>query len=281
MTLIGYKDAGVVATEVIMTRQLHAGSFLIVEGEDDHRFWTSRVAQSHCELVIGNGKTNVEGALVRLDRASFRGALGVVDDDFDRLEGRVRPSVNLIGTDTHDLECMLIRSPALERVLAELGSPAKVRELEQREGRSIRDALLERGLAHGRLRWLAQRQGWEIPFAKLGPERFLDRDAWTIAGEHLYDAAVMTGAVPSIDHLRQGLESLPTADPWSVCQGHDLVSILRVGLTKVLGSLKSSKGVADIAAMLRSAFDECELRDGHLGAAIRAWEAGNMPYRVL
>lgn len=159
MTLIDYKDAGVVATEVIMTRQLHAGSFLILEGEDDHKFWSPRVAPGHCELVIGNGKPNVEGALVRLDKGRFRGALGVVDDDFDGLAGRLRPSPNLIGTDTHDLECMLIRSPALERVLAEFAAPAKIRELEARQGHSVRDALLERGLEFGRLRWVAQRLG--------------------------------------------------------------------------------------------------------------------------
>jgi hypothetical protein len=31
MTLSDFEDAGVVASEVIVTRQLHAGSFLIVE----------------------------------------------------------------------------------------------------------------------------------------------------------------------------------------------------------------------------------------------------------
>ncbi|AUB81929.1 DUF4435 domain-containing protein [Candidatus Thiodictyon syntrophicum] len=281
MTLIDYKDAGVVATEVIMTRQLHAGSFLIVEGEDDHKFWSPRVLPGHCELVIGNGKPNVEGALARLDRDHFRGALGVVDDDFDGLEGRPRPSPNLIGTDTHDLECMLIRSPALERVLAELAAPAKIRDLEARQGHSVRDALLERGLEFGRLRWVAQRRAWEIPFHKLGPERFLNRDTWLVSRDDFHDAAVRTGAVPSIDDLHAELEALPAADPWSICQGHDLVSILRIGLTRVLGSLKASKGVDDIAAMLRSAFDDQQLHGGHLGAAIRGWEQANKPYLVL
>ena len=37
------KGPGEIESEVIMTRQLHAGSFLIVEGEDDHRFWRPRV----------------------------------------------------------------------------------------------------------------------------------------------------------------------------------------------------------------------------------------------
>jgi hypothetical protein len=38
------KSPGEIESEIIMTRQLHRGSFLIVEGEDDHRFWYQRVA---------------------------------------------------------------------------------------------------------------------------------------------------------------------------------------------------------------------------------------------
>lgn len=281
MSLLGYKDAGVVATEVIMTRQLHAGSFLIVEGEDDHKFWSPRITPGHCELVIGNGKPNVEGALTRLDRGGFRGVLGIVDDDFDGLEARIRPSPNLIATDTHDLECLLIRSPALERVLAELGTPSKIRGLEQRLGCTVREALLERGLEFGRLRWLAHRNSWETPFGKLGPERFLDRDTWLVSRDDLHSAVARTGVCPDIAKLRAELERLPAADPWSICQGHDLVSILRIGLTHVLGSLKASKGIDDVAAMLRSAFDERQLRDGYLGKAVRGWELANDPYLVL
>jgi hypothetical protein len=115
------KSPAEIENEVRMQRQLHAGSFLVVEGDDDHRFWSSRVATCCCELVIGDGKPNVLGALERLDRTAIDGVLGIVDDDFDALEGRVLPSPNLVVTETHDLECLLLRSPALNRVLAELG----------------------------------------------------------------------------------------------------------------------------------------------------------------
>jgi hypothetical protein len=51
-----------------------------------------------CELVIGDGKPNVEGAVVQLDNRGFDGALGIVDDDFDRLQGQPSPSPNLLTT---------------------------------------------------------------------------------------------------------------------------------------------------------------------------------------
>ncbi len=281
MTLIGYKDAGVVASEVIMTRQLHSGSFLIVEGEDDYKFWSPRVASGACELVIGNGKPNVEGALIRLDRGGFQGALGIVDDDFDILEGRSRPSPNLISTDGHDLESMLLRSPALDRLLAEYGKVKKIRKFETIHGGTILEALVERGLEFGRLRWLALRGGWSYPFRDRGPDRFLDETTWEVRRDDLHAEIMRTSVFASIEELRAALAALPAADPWSICQGHDLISILRIGLKKVLGDLKSTKGVNDIAAMLRSAFDDQQLHGGYLGSAIRCWESGNQPYRVF
>jgi hypothetical protein len=281
MTLIGYKDAGVVASEVIMTRQLHSGSFLIVEGEDDHKFWSPRVTSGVCELVIGNGKPNVEGALIRLDRSSFQGALGIVDDDFDSLQGRSKPSPNLISTDGHDLECLLLRSPALERLLAEYGEAKKIQKFGKIYSGTIREALVERGLEFGRLRWLALRGGWPYSFGDRGPDRFLNEATWEVRRDDLHAEVVRTGVFASTKELRAALAALSVADHWSICQGHDLISILRIGLRKVLGDLKPNKGVNDIAAMLRGAFDDQQLHGGHLGAAIRCWESSNRPYRVF
>ena len=150
------RDADIIENEVIMHRQTHRGaSCLLLEGEDDHRFWDRRVSQG-CELVIGDGKQNVEGAVRRLDTRRFSGALGIVDADFDRLQGRALPSPNLLATDAHDLECVLLRSPALDGVLAEYGDRAKIRRFEATQGGTVRDALLARGLIFGRLRWLAR-----------------------------------------------------------------------------------------------------------------------------
>ena len=281
MTLNAYKDSGVIETEIIMMRQLHTGSFLIIEGEDDHKFWTSRIASGHCELIIGNGKPNVEGALERLDRRSFQGALGIVDDDFDSLQGRQRSSLNLIMTDAHDLECMLLRSTALERVLAEFGNRKKIQDFERIYDCTVRDALLERGLEFGRLRWLVLRKGWNIPFSHLKPQRFMNQASWNVCINRLHAETIALILSEDITDLNTELESLPSADPWSLCQGHDLVSILRIGLLKVLGNLKVSKGVNDIASMLRSAFDDQELQSSHLGTAIHCWEKANQPYRVI
>jgi len=272
------KDAAHIENEIIMHRRTHCGSFLFLEGEDDSRFWDRRVSQE-CELVIGDGKPNVEGAVVRLDNRNFSGTLGIVDADFDRLQGRALPSPNLLATDAHDLECVLLRSAALERVLTEYGNRDKIRRFQDTHDCTVRDALLERGLVFGRLRWLSKRRGWDLSFAGLGPERFTDRSTWEVDRDGLY-AEVSSRISPGID-IHAAILELPDADPWWIFRGHDLIGLLRIGLQQVLGDLKPSKGVADVAALLRAAFDKNDLYRGAFGQSIRRWESTNPPYQVL
>jgi hypothetical protein len=194
MSLAVYKSPGVIETEVLMMRQENSRkSFLVLEGVDDIRFWTSRVADEECELIDGNGKPNVEGALVRLDGRSFAGALGIVDDDCDALECRSLPSPNLIATDGHDLECVLLRSSALDRALAEFGSKTKIKKFVGISEHEVRDVLLDIGMEFGLLRWLSRRDGWPYPFETNGPARFVDEATWTLDTNRLYDAVVGAG----------------------------------------------------------------------------------------
>ena len=281
MDLREYKNPGDIEAEVLMMRQVHAGSFLLVEGVSDVRFWTPRVAEGLCEIVDGNGKPNVVGATLRLDTRHVRGVLGIVDDDWETLAGRPLPSPNLVATDCHDLECLLLRSRALERVLAEHGDRDKIRRFEDRAGASVRSALLDRGIEVGRLRWLAARDTWAYPFGNKGAQRFLEPSRWSLDIDRMHGDVVAAGAYASVEELRAALAALPEADPWLVCNGHDLVATLLVGLRKVLGRMKATVGVDQLSALLRAAFEDAELEYGHLGREIRRWEDGNRHYRIL
>jgi hypothetical protein len=279
------KSPGEIEAEVLMTRTVHKGSFLLVEGPDDLKFWRPRILDGKCELVDTQGKPNLLGAVGRLDTRGFTGMLGVIDDDGDSLDDDWRcPSRNLVVTDARDIECMLLRSPALERgVLAELGNPEKIDRFQQQSGVSVRERLLENGLAFGRLRWLSKRQGWGLDFGKLKPERepFLSRETWRVDETVLLREAASLQGAASADDLRALLDALPPADPWCVCQGHDLVEILRLGLLKVLGDLKPSHGKDQVASLLRAAFHDAHLAATRLCADVRGWEHANVPYRVL
>ena len=277
--LRGNKSPGTLVAEIKMLRMSHDGAFLLVEGKDDVRFWNPR-RHANCELVDGEGKPNVIGAIRRVDAARFAGALGIVDDDCDILTGARFETGNLLYTDAHDLECLLCRSSALDRVLAEHGDSEKIRRFEK-AGVDVRNALLERALVLGRLRLAAH---LARPAIDLGIKvrQLMNQNTWAVEAN---DEALIRRAVPDSPQdalaITNRLAQLPEADPWYVARGHDMVEILRIGLRRVLGNLPAHIGTADIARLLRAGMTPEDLRQTGLWADLSAWQAANRPYEVL
>ena len=279
MMLRGNKSPGTLVAEIKMLRMSHGGAFLIVEGKDDVRFWNSRRHVS-CELVDGEGKLNVIGAISRVDAVGFVGTLGIVDDDCDFLTGARLESGNLCYTDAHDLECLLCRSTALDKVLAEHGDPEKIRRFQEETG-DVRDALLDRALVFGHVRLAAR---LARPTIDLGfkVQQFVNPGTWTVEAdaEELIRTAV-PDSPQDVVAIADQLARLPKADPWFVARGHDMVEILRIGLQGVLGNIRAHIGANDIARILRAGLSPEDLRKTQLWADVRAWQAANSPYIVL
>ncbi len=276
----GNKDPGTIASEIKMMRMDHAGAFLVVEGVTDMRFWRPR-KWAECELVDGEGKKNVIGGVKRLNAESFGGVLGIVDDDCDSLMNGDIGTRNIVRTDVHDLECLLCRSSALEKVLAEYGDESKIRRFETNAGVDVRSALLERALVFGRLRFAALRNGLDIDHSRIRVPRFVDAATWTVDGEGLIRAVVKDGSPCDEDVVGRCIAQLPVVDPWRVVRGHDMVSILRIGLGRILGKVEAGVGDRHISGILRSGFSTADLHATTLWTYMQAWEAENHPFRVL
>lgn len=272
------KGPGEVEAEILMTRETFAGAFLILEGEDDSRFWKPRVSQSNCEIVIGGGKAAVVGGIKRLDARFFRGVVGLVDDDCDRLRGISHGSANIVHTDARDLEGVLLRSGALDKALSEFGDPGKISEFERADGKRVAQALLERALPLGTLRWYSYVTNVGIDFKSLHPARFINQATWSFDRIALIDAAIELGGLPPRATLESKLSELKAQDPWHACQGHDLVAILSIGLAQRLGN--KNPGYERIAGVLRAGLEDAELQNLNIHAELRSWESANSPFRV-
>ena len=111
-----------IANQVRMTRSAFAGAFLILEGETDVLVFQSFIDERECQTVFADGKQNALAAIGILDDDNLKGVLCVVDADFDHLENRVPLSDNVLLTDLHDLECMMLVSPAFDKLLREYAS---------------------------------------------------------------------------------------------------------------------------------------------------------------
>ena len=267
---------------LLRTQSQYRGSFLIVEGDTDARLWKNLVDSTKCRVENAYNKKNAVTVLNILEQGNFAGVLAVVDADFDILEETVPLSPNLLLTDTHDLETMLLKSPALEKVVTEHGSAEKIESFAQ----DIRQTLLQSAKIIGYLRWASLKFNYCLKFEGLKFKKFVDDRTLILDESKLIKIVKDNSEKAGLDEqeIRANMDSLKTdtQDMWHVCCGHDMISILSIALCKALGSFNSQKADPKVLeSYLRVAYESAHFRETKLYIAIQTWEQTNKPFEVL
>jgi Protein of unknown function (DUF4435) len=264
------------ANSIQLQRQTYSGNFLLFEGTLDMKFYRRFINENTCMLSSYEGKEKVIAVLAILEQRGFQGALAIVDADFDRLVPPKYQSLNLLLTDTHDLETMLIQSPALEKVLFEFGSKEKIEEF----GRDVRQTLLDAGTSIGYLLFVSRFKPLNLKFEGITFSDFINKKSLVI-DENAFLQEVKNKSQAfglKIQDLQQDLTQQKNAgfDPWQVCCGHDLIQILSIGLQKALGTKNSTDVKVDILERdLRLAYEKVDFLATQLYSDIQAWEIRN------
>ncbi|GAG70118.1 unnamed protein product, partial [marine sediment metagenome] len=237
-------------------------------------------------------KSNAINTLKELISRKAQGVLAIVDSDYWILEG-YQPLENLLFTDTHDVETLILLSPALERVLRELVPGDSMNTIDQ-IGNKVRELVVSVGIPLGIFRWVCFRDGFELNFQILPYERFVQGDPPTLNKSGMIETVKTSSKVISdpdailLEKINQLEKS--KADPWLVCQGHDLVHLLEIVipyvLQKVLGrevaKNTEKRCQADhLSRELRLAYRPEYFQNTELYASIRIWEENNSPHKVL
>lgn len=250
---------------------------VFVEGPDDVQLWSRWL--KHRPVGRG-GCREVRAALDELRRSKVPGCVGIVDADLERLRGRWPDDLDLIVSGAHDHECDLVLSPAFDRLLQSL--PTVDSDLQKlAHPSSLRDALRDRALPFGLVRWLYLEQRQKFP-DRLTPnnEELLDRRTWTLHRNKLIElAAEPLGR--SMDQVESQLAELlarvaAVAQLWEVCHGHDVVELLRLAFYAV----KRPRSERDIRHGLQLALDSADLQSFPMWRQLEAWETRNGPYSV-
>jgi hypothetical protein len=274
------------ANAIRLQRTTFSGAFLLVEGGSDKVFYERFTDKAQCRIVTVSGKPSSKARAIAiltiLEETHFQGILAIVDADFDRLALTLHQSRNLLHTDTHDLETMLLNSFALEKVIAEFGSEEKIANLRQ----EVRTLFLEAGIVVGYLRWVSQLKAFNLAFSNLKFSSFLDEQTLQINELKLIQEVKNKTQALSLndEELQQCLlkQKDATHDPWQVCCGHDLIAILSFGFRKVIGSNKPTEvEPLSLERNLRLAYEASYFLKSQLYQDICAWESTNSPFRVL
>jgi hypothetical protein len=279
---------GIVNT-IIFKRQYpgkESQAFLIVEGDTDRKFYLSFVDKEKCEITCSDGKAMAFQVLSIIDQEKIPGVLIIVDADFDLLDDKIPQSQNVIFTDTHDLETMIMRSPAFEKVLRHLASEEKIIQIAKKTGKDIVTILLECGIEIGYLRWVSLREKLSLKFEDLEFSRFIDQDTLHVNYTDLIKSVKNKSQRHDIpdEQLHANLQALKSSahDPWHICCGHDLINILSIALRKAIGTRNHHEVKAELLEInLRLAFEYQHLCGTQLHASIQMWERANEPFVIF
>lgn len=282
------KTADEVANEAIMTRQVSWALIMLVEGLNDEKLFRKFLADPETEIICSWGKENVLGAVDILDDLEVIGFLAIVDADFWHVDDHPPHHENVLVTDEHDLEMMMIRSESFAHFIAEVGSSTKLRLFLDAHGATdIREVLLECALPLGCLRRHSHSLGIGLCFNGLKFSTFVARETLAIDLEKMIESVLSLTRDSSLDLTEEvrrirGLVANISADPYQLCCGHDLIAILSVGLRKCIGSKSKEAATPEaLESALRLSYDSECFRRTQLYQSAQQWSQRNAPYRVF
>jgi len=265
-----------IANSIRMTRSVHRDrGALLVEGLKDVRFYRNLIDDARCCITPADGRSVALATLNILRASGTRGILVLLDQDFSSVSGTPYLDSDIVVTDTHDLEGILVRSTALGRILIES-------DLEPTYfGSNLVEQLLSAALPIGYLRWASESRRLSLSFKNLDYTRFIGMD-FRLDASKLIDAILQKN--PGCKTTKADLAALiqalthPTHDRWLICCGHDICAILAVGITRATSRPITG---AMIERNLRLAYDVRLFPETKLFVGIRDREGRNAPFVVL
>jgi hypothetical protein len=274
-----------VANEVVMTRQSYTGTIFVVEGDSDEKFFRKFTKDPEAAIISAWGKENALDAAKILYQENRRGCLTIVDADFWNIDQKVPSFPNVLYTDDHDVEMMMIRSDSFVSVVREMGSSGKLSRFTASGGLTgLRDFLLGKALCVGCLRWLSTLDNLGLRFEGLKFERFVDKDSIDVDIQALVkNVLALTGdnslKTSDIVSKVQGMITTNRNEPYQMCCGHDFIVILGVGLRGALGS-KSKEAAAreTLEVAFRLSYDAASFMATQLYMRAKQWEHNNTPF---
>lgn len=272
-----------IANEIRMLRSDFEGTFFVVEGETDFRLFSNFVNRGNCQIKTAYDKEKALAIHAILSESNFSGFLVIVDNDFWEIDHQSKPSniTNLYTTDSHDIETMILQSPALEKILTEYGSQEKINNF----GSNIRKILLQIGVYIGYLRFISLKEKLSLCFENLNFSNFIDKKNLTINLAGLVEEVTNKSNKQNMrEHIRKKVEKMASNsyDLWQMCCGHDLVCILSLGLRFAFGSNNAGEVKQEIIEKsLRLAYEFTYFQETKLYLDLIKWEQTNTPFIIF
>lgn len=276
-------------------RMLRCGNFnqavVYVEGISDIQFYHWMTDNAHVTLHQMTGKDAAMDAVSQANKRKTRGVLAIVDSDFDHLLN-IGPDDNVIRTDTHDIETLMISEGAFQYVPARYIDETKLGNSKY-DLDSLWAKLIEIASSVGRIRLLSKENNWNMKFSDgAHGNEILEIsdviklvDGEIVFDEHQYIWECINAASNCSVDVRTAYkiytEDKREFDTWQICRGHDLSLLISMLYSKeYLGKRNLYRD--EIETLISSTFIASrKFKKTQMCRDIKLWQEGNIGWKIL
>lgn len=257
--------------------------YLIVEGESDEHFFENILDCSKCKVMNLEGKAEVKKFIEDQNSANKKGYLGIVDADFEHIDGYEEQVKNVIITDVHDIEMLMFSSnPNMRRIYSELTENMIINNFEEKHQKSFLDSIIKVAYDIGLLKMVMKRPKYYVNMKDIFYSDIINK-------EFELDIDTLIERVKKKHHtlyeIKKEMENLreKNFDEFQVCCGHDVTNILAISFTSEqndglgYGKRRYVDG-KEIERLLRAVYDFEHFLCTKLYSAITEWENSNNIY---
>lgn len=254
--------------------------YLIVEGESDEHFFENILDCAQCKVVNLCGKAEVKNFIQEQNRANKKGYLGVVDADFEHIVGYEKKIDDVLLTDVHDIEMLILSSnPNMRKIYSELTDNIIISNFEKTHSMSFIDSIMEAAYEIGLVKMVMKRPHYGVDMKDLVYADIIN-DKFEVESEELINRVkkkhhTLYEIVNDINLVRK-----ENFDKFQVCCGHDVTNILAISFLSVenegLGyGKRRSVNKNQIEEMLRVVYSYEQFIMTKLYSEIIEWEKEN------
>lgn len=253
--------------------------YLIVEGESDEHFFENIIDYKKCKVINLEGKDKVKSFISEKNRKGEKGYLGIVDADFEHIT-KYEPSIeNVLITDLHDMEMMILSSePNMRRIYSELSENLLIDNYEKRSKCKFLDSVLKASYEIGLLKLIMRRPKYRVNMDNI-PYELVD-DMFNVNMDELIKRSIYK--YHSLYDVKNEIEDehKKKHNIYQVCCGHDVTEILTRSFTSVgsggLGYGKNERlNKNRIEELLRVIYDFNHFLTTRLYSSILDWQNKN------
>ena len=266
--------------------------FLVVEGESDEKFFKKFLDFNTCGVSnIGendkgrdNNKASVLDFIEKQNKQNKKCYLGIIDADFDHVLHKDQIPANVVMTDYHDMEMLILNSrPNMSSIYAELANPILIKEYEKTNNKLFIDSIMNVAYEIGLLKLVCINKDkyHQLCTKDLNYSDCIDK-MFNIDLNELISRVVRSnprkGATEFEISNQISNEKNKNHDIYQICCGHDVTKILELCFTSKNGlgfGNEAAINPSRIESLLRAIYTADAFKKTAMYKSILEWEDKN------